>query len=109
MSVKSAILNALMWLTSLAFLLQCAIDPSSENIASACIVLASSLSLLAYIKWGGAADDQPLSTGAIFGFCITTQLGTFLVQSAFWTPIRFSLYDSIHTFGTLAFYQGIAM
>ena len=109
MSVKDAILNSLMCLTALAFSLQCVIDPSAENIASACIVLVSSLSLLAYIKWWGAADAQPLSTVAIFGFCITTQLGALLVQTAFWTPLRLSLYNSLLTFGTLAFYQSIAI
>jgi hypothetical protein len=45
----------------------------------------------------------------IFGFCLTTQLGALLVQTAYWTPLRFSLYDSIYTFGTLAFYQAIAL
>jgi hypothetical protein len=109
MSVKSAILNALMWLTLIAFLLQWVIDPSSENIASVCIVFLSSLTLLAYIKWGGAADDQPLSTVALLGFCVTTQLGALLVQTAFWTPIRISLYNPLYTFGTLAFYQAIAI
>jgi hypothetical protein len=109
MSVKYAILNALMWLTLLAFPLQCAIDPSAENIASVCIVLFSALTLLAYIKWGGAADDQPLSTVALLGFCMTTQLGALLVQTAYWTPIRLSLYNPLHTFGTLAFYQAIAL
>jgi hypothetical protein len=109
MSVKYAILNALMWLVLLAFSLQCVIDPSAENVASACIVLVSSLSMLAYIKWGGAADAQPLSTVAIFGFSITTQMGALLVQTAFWTPLRLSLYNPLLTFGTLALYQAVAI
>ncbi len=109
MSVKTAILNTLMWLTLLAFPLQCVIDPSAENIASACIVLLSSMTLLAYIKWGGAADDQPVSTVALLGFCVTSQLGALLVQTAYWTPLRLSLYDPLYTFGTLACYLGIAL
>jgi hypothetical protein len=109
MSVKSAILNSLMWLTVLTFPLQCVIDPASENIAAVCIVLVSSLSMLAYIKWGGPAEDQPLSTLAIFGFCITTQWGALLVQTAFWTPLRLSLYNPLRTFSTLALYQAIAI
>ena len=109
MSVKSAILNGLMWLTVLTFPLQCAIEPASENIAAVCIVLVSSLSMLAYIKWGAPAEDQPLSTIAIFGFCITTQWGALLVQTAYWTPLRLSLYNPLRTFGTLAFYQAIAI
>jgi hypothetical protein len=109
MSVKYAILNALMWITLLAFPLQCIIDPSAENVASVCIVLVSSLSLLAYLKWSGSADAQPLSTVALLGFCVTTQLGALLVQTAYWTPIRFSLYNPLLTFGTLAFYLAIAV
>jgi len=109
MSIKYAILNALMCLTLLAFPLQCVIDPSAENVASACIVLVSSLTVLAYIKWCGAADTQPVSTVALLGFCVTAQLGALLVQTAYWTPLRYSLYDPLYTFGTLAFYLGIAM
>jgi hypothetical protein len=109
LSVKTAILNTLMWLTLLAVPLQCAIDSSAENIASACIVLLSSMTLLAYIKWGGAAADQPVSTVALLGFCVTSQLGALLVQTAYWTPLRVSLYDPLYTFGTLACYLAIAM
>ncbi len=109
MSVKYAVLNSLMWLTVTAFALQCVIDPASENVASACIVLFASMSMLDYIKWGGPADDQPLSMIAIFGFSITTLLGALLVQTAFWTPLRLSLYNPLLTFSTLAFYQTIAI
>jgi hypothetical protein len=109
MSVKNAILNTLMWLVVLAFPVQCVIDPSAENVASACILVVSALCMLAYLKWGGAADAQPLSTMAIFGFAITSQMGALLVQSAFWTPLRLSLYNPLLTFGTLACYQAIAI
>jgi hypothetical protein len=109
MSIKHAILNTLMGLTLLAFPLQCAIDPSAENIAAACIVTMSSLTLLGYIRWGGAVDDQPVSTVALLGFCVTSQLGALLVQTAYWTPLRLSLYDPLYTFGVLAFYLGVAL
>ncbi len=109
MSVKYAILNTLMWLVVLTFPLQCMIDPSAENVASVCIVIVSSLSALAYFKWSGTAEAQPLSTIAIFGFSVTTQMGALLVQTGFWTPLRVSLYNPLLTFGTLAFYQAIAI
>jgi hypothetical protein len=109
MSVKYAILNALMWATMLAFPLQCVIDPSSENIVAAAIVALSGLSVLAYIKWGTVADDQPLATIALLGFCVTSQLGALLVQTGFWTPLRLSLYNPLYTFSHLAFYQAIAL
>ena len=109
MSVKNAILNAFMWLTVLTFPLQCAIDPAAENIAAVCIVMVSSLTMLAYLKWGRPAEEQPLSTIAIFGFCLTTHWGALLVQTAYWTPLRLSLYNPLRTFGALALYQAIAM
>jgi hypothetical protein len=109
MSVKNAILNTLMWLVVLSLPLQCLIDPSAENIASVCIVMVSSLCVLAYIKWGGSADAQPLSTIALFGFAVTSQVGALLVQTAFWTPLRLSLYNPLLTFGSLALYLGIAI
>jgi hypothetical protein len=109
MSVKHAILNAMMLVTLLALPIQCLIDPSAENIGSVCIVVTSALALLSYIKWGGPAEDQPLSTIALFGFLVTTQLGALLVQTAYLTPIRYSLYTPLYTFGTLAFYQAVAM
>jgi hypothetical protein len=109
MTVKSAILNTLIIATVLALPVQYLIDPSIVNIASVCIVMASSISLLLYIKWGGAFDDQPLSTLALLGFCVTTQLGALFVQSVARTSLIFSLYDPIYTFATLAFYQAIAV
>jgi hypothetical protein len=109
MSVKHAIFNAMMVATLLAFPIQCVIDPSAVNIGAVCIAVTSSLGLLAYIKWTNAADDQPLSTIALLGFCVTTQLGALLVQTAYWTPISYSLYRPLYTFGTLAFYQLIAV
>lgn len=109
MSVKHAILNAMMLVTLLALPVQCLIDPSAVNIGAVCIVVTSSLVLLSYIKWGGAAEDQPLSTIALFGFLVTTQLGALLVQTVYLTPLRYSLYTPLYTFGTMAFYQAIAM
>jgi hypothetical protein len=72
-------------------------------------VLASSLTVLLYVAGTKALETQPLSTFAIFGFCVTSQLGALLVQTATWTALRSSLYDPIYTFGTLALYQGIAL
>jgi hypothetical protein len=40
---------------------------------------------------------------------VTSQLGALLVQTAYWTPLRLSLYDPLYTFGTLACYLGIAL
>jgi len=93
----------------LATLAQIVIDPSLDNVASACIVLSSSFSILLYMHWSDALRTHPLSVFVIFGFCLTTQLGALLVQTAYWTPLSFSLYDSLYTFRTLAFYQAIAL
>jgi len=109
MTVRRAILWTLFALAFIALLLQCAIGPSTKNIASCCIVFSSSVVLLAYLGWTDALEVQPVSTFAIVGFSLTTQLGALLAQTASWTPLVSSLYDPIHTFSILAFYQCIAM
>jgi len=109
MTVRQAISNLLIALTVLAVPLQFAIDPSIENAASNCIVLASALTVLFYLRGTSALEQHPLSSIAIFGFCMTTQLGALLVQTAAWTSLAMSLHAPLYTFGTLAFYQAIAL
>lgn len=109
MTVRRSIINLFIALAVAAVPLQIVIDSSAANVASACIVLVSSLSVLLYAGWSRALEDRPLSTFAVFGFCMTTQLGALLAQTAAWTPLRSSLYDPLYTFGTLAFYQAIAL
>jgi len=108
LTVRRALLGTLAAATVMASLLQVPIDASVENIECVCWVLASSFSILLYIGYTNAIEQQPLSTFAIFGFCATTQLGALLFQTAYWTPLRSSLYDPHLTFSTLAIYQGIA-
>ena len=70
----------LLVLALLAFAAQFAIDFTPDNIAASCVVLASSLAILLYILWTGAIQTHPLSTFAIFGFCVTSQLGALLAH-----------------------------
>ena len=109
MTVRRAILIFLISATILAFVIQIAIDPSLVNSATACIVMVSSLSVLLYIHWTTAIETHPLSTFTLLGFCVTSQLGALLAQTAFGTAVSASLYDPLYTFGTLAFYQWIAL
>jgi hypothetical protein len=109
MSNARFIVNLLLVLTFIAFAAQFAIDFSAENLAAACIVLASSLAMLLYIHWTSAIQTHPLSTFAIFGFCMSTQLGALLVQSATWTALSLNLRQPIETFATLAGFQAIAL
>src|SRR5882757_666644 len=109
MTVRNAIFNLLIALTVLAVPLQFFIDPSIENVASSCIVLASSLTMLFYLRGTPALELHPLSSIAIFGFCLSTQLGALLVQTGARTSLAMSLYTPLYTFGTLAFYQAIAI
>jgi len=109
MMIRRALIYALAALSLLALPLQCIIDPSVENISVACVVLASGLSMLLYIGCTETLNTQPLSSFALLGFCVTSQLGALLVQTYTWTPVRSSLYDPLYTFGTLAFYQAIAI
>lgn len=109
MSYARFIVTLLLALSFTAFFAQLGIDFSSVNIAAACIVLASSLAVLLYLHWTDAIQTHPLSTFAIFGFCLSTQLGALLVQSATWTSLSLNLRQPIATFGTLALFQLIAL
>ena len=106
---RRAIVGALGALTVIASILQVLIDASAENIESVCWVFASSFSILLYIGYSDAIEEQPLSTLSLLGFCVTTQFGALLAQTAAWTALRSSLYDPHLTFSTLAICQGIAI
>jgi hypothetical protein len=99
----------LLALSMVAFTMQLAIEFSSDNVSAACLVLASSMAVLLYIIWTPAIQTHPLSTFALLGFCLTTQLGALLVQSATWTPLTLNLKKPIETFGMLAGFQIIAL
>jgi hypothetical protein len=108
MKIRGAIFGCLITATLLATAAQIVIEPSLTNAAAACIIMVSSLSLLFYMLWSGALETHPLSTFALFGFCVTNQLAALLSQTAAWTPVSRWLYDPLYTFGTIAFYQAIA-
>ena len=109
MTVRQVIFSGLIFLVVLAMPLQFAIDPSSENIAASAIVMLVSLIVLVYLAWSSALETTPLQAFALFGFCMTMLAGALLVQTAFWTPLRSSLYDPLATFSALAFYQCISL
>lgn len=109
LTVKRSLLTALTLAAVLSAILQAFIDPSTVNLACVCWILASSLSVLLYVGCSRNIISQPLSTFAIVGFCVTTQLGALLAQTTAWTPVDDSLYQPVQTFATLAAYQGIAI
>jgi hypothetical protein len=109
MMIRRAIIYAIGAMAIISLPLQCIIDFTTVNIASACIVLTSGLATLLYIGGTDALDTHPLSTFSIVGMCITQQLGALLVQTAAWTALESSLYDPIYTFGILAILQFTAI
>ncbi|PZP34339.1 MAG: hypothetical protein DI603_05100 [Roseateles depolymerans] len=109
MTNRNALLLGVAVLVLAALVAQMVIGPSAENIGVACIVTASSLSILLYIYWTRALDTHPLSTYALFGFCFTTQMGALLFQSGGGEAITRYLRQPGTTFGWLAAYQWTAM
>ncbi|MGZ3236497.1 MAG: hypothetical protein ACXU8A_03885 [Burkholderiaceae bacterium] len=104
-----AINSSLIALVMLASAAQFFIDLSTDNIASVSAVLCSSMITLLYLRGTNALTTHPLSTFAIFGFCITSQMGALLVQSVFWTSLSHDLRQPVTTFWTLGLYQVIAI
>jgi len=100
---------SILFITISAFLAQFLIEFSSENLLATCIAFSSTLLIIAYMGWTRGLEDSPLSTFAIFGFCVTTQLGALVAQSASWTPLIKDLRQPITTFTVLALAQLIAI
>ena len=109
MSNSRFILLGLMVLALLALTAQIVIDFSAVNIASASIVFASSMVVLLYLMWTPALQTHPLSTFAVFGFGVTTQLGALLGQTAYWTSLAGNLRVPMATFALLAGFQVLAL
>lgn len=109
MTIQKFISTTLLWLTVVAFLAQFAIDFSTENIAVSSIILTYVLVTLFYFRWTKAFETHPLSSFAIFGFCVTSGLGALLAQSMAWTAVGDSLHQPLFTFAILAMYQFVAL
>jgi hypothetical protein len=109
MTYSRFVIGLLLGACLLALLAQIAIGFDSVNIAAASIVFASSVAVLLYLLWTPALRTHPLSTFALLGFCVTTQMGALLVQSATLTPIAYNLRLPLLTFGLLAAFQATAL
>lgn len=109
MTISKFINSTFVSLTALAFTVQLIIDFSTVNIATSCIILTSVITTLLYFRWSNAFDTHPLSSFAIFGFCVTSLLGALVAQSASWVAVSASLYQPLITFSLLAVYQAIAI
>ena len=109
MTIAKLINTTLLWLTMLAFGMQLLIDFSTVNIATNCIIFTSVLTTLLYFRGSKALETHPLSSFAIFGFCVTTQLGALLAQSISWVAVSENLRQPLITFSLLALYQTIAL
>lgn len=109
MTIRDFISSTLLWLLLIAFAAQFAIDFSTENIAASCIILSYSLVTLFYFRWTDSLNTHPLSSFAIFGFCVTSGLGALIGQSVAWTPVSDSLHQPLLTFSVLALYQVVAL
>ena len=109
MRVSSFIILVLLLSSLVAFIAQLLIDFSTVNIATSCIALLTALVISGYIKRTDAIQTDPLSTFAIFGFAITTQIGALLFQSLAWTSLSEGLRQPIETFATLFVYLIVAL
>ncbi len=109
MTVRQFIFNLLTALAVISVPIQCAIDASVVNVVCSCIVAASSVATLLYLRCTTALKFHPLSSIAVLGLCVGSQFGALIVQTAYLTALVDSLYDPLYTFSTLAFYQAIAL
>ena len=102
-------LASLFFFAVVAFFAQFIIEFEVINIAACCIVLFSSLLVIAYLSFSESLKTHPLSTFSMLGFCMTTQLGALIAQSAYLTPLVQDLREPIITFSVLAVAQCTAL
>lgn len=103
---RSAFLfNTIYTLAFASFIAQFFIDFNVINISAACIVLASTVITLTYLRWSDAYKSYPVSSFAIFGLLVTTQLGAFIGQFTLWTSLTKDLRVPIETFSYLMMFQ----
>lgn len=109
MTIARFINTLLLCLTLLAFTSQLVIDFSTDNIAVNCIILTVVVATLLYFRWSQSLKTHPLSSFAIFGFCVTSEFAALLAQSLAWAPVGTSLNQPLVTFSMLGMYQVIAL
>ncbi|MGV3499163.1 MAG: hypothetical protein ACO1OR_10090 [Hydrogenophaga sp.] len=109
MNYGRLVLALLLSLCLLALFVQGLADFSPENLASACLAFAASVTLIGYLAWTAALQTHPLSTFALLGFSATTLMGALLGQSLFGVAVSFNLRQPIETFAWLAAFQFVAI
>ncbi|MFT3735912.1 MAG: hypothetical protein QM776_12940 [Rhodocyclaceae bacterium] len=109
MIAKELTHNLLLLCFTLAFVAQCFIDPSINNLACACIIYSSTVACLLYLRWTRAVDSHPLSSMALLGFNVTSHSGAMLFQSLALTSVSDNLRQPLITFSVLAAAQSGAL
>jgi hypothetical protein len=85
------------------------IDPAYENTLSVLMTAFATTVLVEYIRRSRPFDDAPLSSLALLGYCVTSQLASLVAQSAQWTAYIELLRVPVTTFGILASVQLMAI
>lgn len=99
----------LLAVVSVCVMLQLWIDPSYENTLSVAMTWAAAVVLAEYLRRSRPFDDAPLSSLALLGFCVTSQLASLVAQTAQWTAYVEWLRVPVTTFGILASVQLMAI
>lgn len=89
--------------------LQLWIDPSYENTLSVWMTGGAAVLLVEYLRRSRPFDDAPLSSLALLGFSVTSQLASLVAQTAQWTAYIELLRVPVTTFGILASVQLMAI
>jgi len=94
---------------ALCVLSQILIEPSYENIWSVVMSGAGIAALTQYLWKSRPFDDAPLSSLALLGFCVTSQLAALVAQTMQWSPYVHMLRDPLTTFSVLSGVQLIGI
>jgi hypothetical protein len=90
-------------------LAQAAIQPDYDNIMASMIAGVGIAGFVLYMWISRPFDDAPLSSLALFGFCVTAEFASLVSQTVQGTPFVRFLRDPVFTFSILSAVQFIAI
>ncbi|MEP2653488.1 MAG: hypothetical protein ABJH06_16010 [Paraglaciecola sp.] len=109
MTFKAFLSLAIVVLINICLLVQVKIDASFDNIVSSLLIAFATMATTAYLYWSDAYSKSPISSVIVLSLAFTGLFGALVFQTLYWNPVIKYLYDPVHTFSMLTFYQMVAV
>ena len=101
--------GALLIVCAICVIAQCLIQPTYDNVQASVIAGLGISSLALYLWISRPFDDAPLSTLALFGYCVTSEFAALVAQTLDGAEFVHYLRDPIYTFWILTAAQWVSI